>query len=74
MRRQPSGVPEQIRLTGASDRRLRTSGHGAGSPVVQKGVQITRPVSEQGFGLMTSIGLPDGGELALYQPSHPTAR
>jgi predicted enzyme related to lactoylglutathione lyase len=38
-----------------------------------KGVQFAGPVTEQGFGLMTRILLPGGGELGLYQPQHPTA-
>ncbi|HYM81429.1 MAG TPA: VOC family protein [Candidatus Limnocylindria bacterium] len=38
-----------------------------------KGVEFTSPITDQGFGLMTSIKLPGGGELGLYQPKHPTA-
>jgi catechol 2,3-dioxygenase-like lactoylglutathione lyase family enzyme len=37
-----------------------------------KGVEFSRPVSDEGFGLMTSIRLPGGGELGLYEPRHPT--
>ena len=37
-----------------------------------KGVQFARPVSEEGFGLLTAIQLPGGGELGLYEPKHPT--
>ena len=36
-----------------------------------KGVEFTAPVSDQGFGLLTSIRLPGGGELGLYEPRHP---
>jgi catechol 2,3-dioxygenase-like lactoylglutathione lyase family enzyme len=36
-----------------------------------KGVELTAPVSDQGFGLLTSIKLPGGGELGLYEPRHP---
>ena len=36
-----------------------------------KGVEFTAPVSEAGFGLLTSIRLPGGGELGLYEPRHP---
>lgn len=39
----------------------------------RKGVKFARPVTEAGFGLMTAIALPGGGELGLYQPKHPTA-
>jgi catechol 2,3-dioxygenase-like lactoylglutathione lyase family enzyme len=37
-----------------------------------KGVEFTRPISDEGFGLMTAIRLPGGGELGLYEPRHPT--
>jgi predicted enzyme related to lactoylglutathione lyase len=37
-----------------------------------KGVEITRPVSDEGFGLMTALRVPGGGELGLYEPRHPT--
>jgi hypothetical protein len=37
-----------------------------------KGVQITREISDEGFGLMTALKLPGGGELALYEPRHPS--
>ena len=36
-----------------------------------KGVEFTSPVSVEGFGLMTSLRVPGGGELALYEPRHP---
>jgi catechol 2,3-dioxygenase-like lactoylglutathione lyase family enzyme len=35
-----------------------------------KGVP-TGPVSDQGWGRVTSIALPGGGELGLYEPRHP---
>ena len=38
-----------------------------------KGVELTGPVSDEGFGLVTAIKLPGGGELGLYEPRHPTA-
>ena len=38
-----------------------------------KGVEISRPVSEHRWGFATGITLPDGSELGLYQPKHPTA-
>ena len=37
-----------------------------------KGVEFARPVTDEGFGLMTSIRLPGGSELGLYEPRHPT--
>jgi catechol 2,3-dioxygenase-like lactoylglutathione lyase family enzyme len=38
-----------------------------------KGVELARPVSDEGWGLLTAIRLPGGGELGLYEPRHPTA-
>jgi len=35
-----------------------------------KGVACS-PVSDQGWGLLTSITLPGGSQLGLYQPKHP---
>jgi predicted enzyme related to lactoylglutathione lyase len=37
-----------------------------------KGVEFTRGITEEGFGLMTAFTLPGGGELALYEPKHPS--
>jgi predicted enzyme related to lactoylglutathione lyase len=37
-----------------------------------KGVEFTRPITDEGFGLMTAMKLPGGGELGLYEPRHPT--
>jgi catechol 2,3-dioxygenase-like lactoylglutathione lyase family enzyme len=31
------------------------------------------PISDEGWGLLTSIRLPGGGALGLYEPRHPTA-
>jgi predicted enzyme related to lactoylglutathione lyase len=38
-----------------------------------KGAEFVRPVSDEGWGLLTAIRLPDGGELGIYQPRHPVA-
>jgi catechol 2,3-dioxygenase-like lactoylglutathione lyase family enzyme len=37
-----------------------------------KGVEIARDVSDQGWGLLAAISLPDGTELPIYQPRHPS--
>ena len=37
-----------------------------------KGVEFTQPISDEGFGLMTALRLPGGGELCLYEPRHPS--
>jgi hypothetical protein len=38
-----------------------------------KGVEFTAGISDQGWGLLTTLKLPGGGELGLYQPRHPKA-
>ena len=42
------------------------------SELEDKGVEITRPISDEGFGLITALRLPGGGELGLYEPRHPS--
>jgi catechol 2,3-dioxygenase-like lactoylglutathione lyase family enzyme len=37
-----------------------------------KGVEFSRPISDERWGLITAIKMPDGGELGLYEPKHPT--
>ena len=37
-----------------------------------KGVEFTGPITDQGWGLLTAIKLPGGGELGLYEPRHPS--
>lgn len=37
-----------------------------------KGIEVTGDVSDQGWGLLASIRLPDGTEFPLYQPRHPS--
>jgi catechol 2,3-dioxygenase-like lactoylglutathione lyase family enzyme len=38
-----------------------------------RGVEVAGEVSDQGWGLLAAVRLPDGSELALYEPRHPTA-
>lgn len=38
----------------------------------EKGVEFS-PVDEADWGIKTTLRLPSGGELGLYQPLHPTA-
>ena len=35
-----------------------------------KGVEIVRDVTDAGWGLLTAVRLPGGGELGLYEPRH----
>ena len=37
-----------------------------------KGVEFVAPISDQGFGRMTRLRVPGGGEMGLYEPAHPT--
>ena len=37
-----------------------------------KGIEVSEP-AQAGFGVVVSINTPDGAELSLYQPHHPTA-
>lgn len=39
----------------------------------KKGVELAEPVSEQRWGLLTHIKLPDGEKLGLYEPRHKLA-
>ena len=35
-----------------------------------KGVEFTQPIKDAGWGLLTAMRIPGGGELYLYQPKH----
>jgi predicted enzyme related to lactoylglutathione lyase len=39
-----------------------------------KGVELARDISDQGWGLLAAIRLPDGTEFPIYQPRHPSPR
>jgi catechol 2,3-dioxygenase-like lactoylglutathione lyase family enzyme len=41
--------------------------------LTSRGVEFTSPITDRGFGLVTSMKIPGGGELGLYQPKHLTA-
>ncbi|MGW5422059.1 VOC family protein [Streptomyces sp. NPDC003943] len=38
-----------------------------------RGAEVSRPVSDQGWGLVGAVRLPSGTELPLYEPRHPIA-
>lgn len=46
--------------------------HATVTELTAKGVEIVGHVTDEGFGLMTAIRLPGGGQLGLYEPRHPT--
>jgi len=37
-----------------------------------KGVELTQPVEDRGFGLLAQLRVPGAGEIGIYQPKHPT--
>jgi catechol 2,3-dioxygenase-like lactoylglutathione lyase family enzyme len=37
-----------------------------------KGVEFVAPISDEGYGLMTRLRIPGGGEIGLYEPRHPS--
>jgi predicted enzyme related to lactoylglutathione lyase len=39
-----------------------------------KGVTVARDISDEGWGLLAAIRLPDGAEFPIYQPRHPSPR
>ncbi|MFF0434566.1 VOC family protein [Streptomyces sp. NPDC004327] len=38
-----------------------------------RGAEVSRPVSDQGWGIVGAVRLPSGTELPLYEPRHPIA-
>lgn len=38
-----------------------------------KGVEFIAPITDQGWGLLTTMRTPGGSEIGLYEPRHPTA-
>ncbi|MGI5222454.1 VOC family protein [Nocardia sp. CA-290969] len=37
-----------------------------------KGVTVSTEIADQGWGLLAAIEMPDGSELPIYQPRHPS--
>jgi catechol 2,3-dioxygenase-like lactoylglutathione lyase family enzyme len=37
-----------------------------------KGIEVARDPFDQGWGLLAAIRLPDGSELPIYEPRHPS--
>lgn len=48
--------------------------HATLAQLKDKGVELAREVTDQGWGILAAIRLPDGGELPIYQPRHPSPR
>ncbi len=41
--------------------------------LVRRSIEVTRPVSDQGWGRLLSFRLPSGAELSAYEPRHAIA-
>jgi len=39
----------------------------------ERGIAVDGPVSDQGWGRLTSLRLPGGGRVGIYEARHPTA-
>ena len=37
-----------------------------------KGVEVARDVSDEGWGLLAAVRVPDGSEFPIYEPRHPS--
>ncbi len=46
--------------------------HATVAQLEARGVELSRPITEERWGSVTAIALPGGGELGLYQPKHPS--
>jgi predicted enzyme related to lactoylglutathione lyase len=46
--------------------------HATLAELTGKGAEVARGVSDQGWGLLAAIRLPDGSEFPIYQPRHPS--
>jgi catechol 2,3-dioxygenase-like lactoylglutathione lyase family enzyme len=46
---------------------------GTTAELKSKGVEITKPIADEGYGLFTAFRVPGGSEVGLYEPRHPTA-
>ena len=44
--------------------------HATAEELRAKGAELAADITDEGFGLLTSIALPGGGRLGLYEPRH----
>jgi predicted enzyme related to lactoylglutathione lyase len=42
------------------------------SQLREKGAEVAQDVTDQGWGLLATLRLPDGSELPIYEPRHPS--
>ncbi|MBJ7607965.1 MAG: VOC family protein [Candidatus Dormibacteraeota bacterium] len=48
--------------------------HATVERLTEKGVEFSAPITDRGWGLLTSIRIPGGGEIGLYEPRHASPR
>jgi len=46
--------------------------HATLGDLTARGADVARGVSDEGWGLLAAIRLPDGSEFPIYQPRHPS--
>ena len=46
--------------------------HQTAADLEARGIELASPITEERFGLITSIQIPGAGEIGLYQPTHPS--
>ena len=46
--------------------------HATAAELESKGAKLTQPITDEGFGLVTALAVPGGGDLGLYEPRHPS--
>jgi predicted enzyme related to lactoylglutathione lyase len=46
--------------------------HALTAKLAERGIEMTMPIADRGWGLVTSLRLADGEEIGLYQPKHPS--
>ena len=51
---------------------MRDNIHATLAELRDKGVEVARDVSDQGWGLLAAIRMPDGGEFPICEPRHPS--
>jgi catechol 2,3-dioxygenase-like lactoylglutathione lyase family enzyme len=62
----PSATPDRCELYFMCD-----DIHATVADLKKKGVSCETPITDQGWGLVTSLRIPGGGLVALYEPRHP---
>ena len=46
--------------------------HSTLAELTAKGVEVAQDVSDQGWGRLAAIRLPDGSQFSIYEPRHPS--